>query len=331
VIAVVAAVMVMPTMPARLSAWTLPRGEGVSFGRSYADEAVPSARGGRPAPAMSSTLLLQPDVVPITSAARYPQLQPSLYQVQDGDTLSTIAERFHLDTKTLVWANEELAKHPDMVKAGQSLVILPLDAAYHTVAEGDTLEGIAAKYQVPAEAILAYKGNDIPDPAHLVVGSKLIVPGAVLPDPKPAVVEPPAPVVAPEDQAYSAPADQVHSGTGQFMWPEVALITQTFGWGHNGIDIAGPWGAPVVAADSGTVVLVAWWEYSYGYHVVIDHGGGLKTLYGHLSEIDVQAGQTVNKGDLIGREGSTGRSTGPHLHFEVTLDGQYVNPFNYLP
>ncbi|MCL4424356.1 MAG: peptidoglycan DD-metalloendopeptidase family protein [Firmicutes bacterium] len=122
-------------------------------------------------------------------------------------------------------------------------------------------------------------------------------------------------------------------GTGQYVWPTVGQITSGFGWRpgefHYGVDIAAPTGTPILAADSGTVVRAEWYA-GYGKMIVIDHGGGkVKTVYGHLSVILVDVGDTVEKGELIGKVGNTGRSTGPHLHFEIRIDGNPVNPLNY--
>lgn len=122
-------------------------------------------------------------------------------------------------------------------------------------------------------------------------------------------------------------------GTGQYVWPTVGQITSGFGWRpgefHYGVDIAAPIGTPVLAADSGTVVKAEWYA-GYGKMIVIDHGGGrVKTVYGHLSSILVDVGEVVEKGQLIGKVGNTGRSTGPHLHFEIRLDDVPVNPLNF--
>jgi murein DD-endopeptidase MepM/ murein hydrolase activator NlpD len=261
-----------------------------------------------------------------TTEGDYPQWESRVYRVESGDTLSGVAARFDLDMKTVLWANEALIKSPDSLSIGQELVILPVDGAYHTVAEGDTIESIAEKYKVEPSAILEYEGNDIKDPAHLVAGTKLIVPGADLPEPPPRVVAVPA-----QERTYSAAVANPQSGSGSYVWPVNGYISQGVRSGHVAIDIAGPQGTPIVAADDGTVTLVSWMRTSYGYHVIVDHGNGMQTLYAHMSRIDVEVGQDVSKGEVLGARGSTGRSTGPHLHFEVRQNGVKHNPFNYLP
>jgi murein DD-endopeptidase MepM/ murein hydrolase activator NlpD len=305
-----------------------------SFDQHSLDDREAARRGVAVAAPATDERFLERSALLRTSQAQYPQWQPQTYTVQDGDTLSTLAERFGLDQRTVVWANDALVQHPDQLSVGQQLVILPLNAAYHMVAEGDTLQSIAAKYQVPAETIIAYKGNAITDPNTLGVGSRLVVPGAALPDvPKPT----PVPRVASDasngnkGQTYTADADASQPGSGALAWPLDGMITQNYGGGHRGIDIYRPTGYAIYAADGGTVVLVSWLTYSYGYHIIIDHGNGLETLYAHMSEIEVEVGQVVTQGQEVGKVGTTGRVTGPHLHFEVLENGVHRNPFNYLP
>ena len=334
VIGVVALVAFFPGVSIPSGILSLPSGANMAANRDYIADAALSFRGQRARPAAIGARMLQREALPRTVAAEYPQVQPLIYQVQAGDTLSTIAAHFNLNQKTLVWTNESLILHEDELSLGQELVILPLDGAYHTVADGETLASIAAKYGASPETILTYPGNSIPDPDHLTVGAKLIVPGALLPDPpKPT----PVPRVVKADssssdgQTYTAqPGDSVNS-SGTMAWPLTGLITQGYRGYHQGVDVYQPLGTPVVAADNGTVVLVSWLRYSYGYHIIIDHGNGLETLYAHLSQIEVEVGQAVTKGQEVGKVGVTGRVTGPHLHFEVQENGVRRNPFSYLP
>ena len=133
-------------------------------------------------------------------------------------------------------------------------------------------------------------------------------------------------------QAHSTPADSTPSAAG-LIWPVQAPITSPFGWRwgrmHEGIDLGAAFGTPIVAAAPGTVIYAGWLG-GYGNLTVIDHGGGLATAYGHQSRIDVAVGQQVAQGQVIGAVGSTGHSTGPHLHFEVRVNGQAVDPLGYL-
>jgi murein DD-endopeptidase MepM/ murein hydrolase activator NlpD len=121
------------------------------------------------------------------------------------------------------------------------------------------------------------------------------------------------------------------SALGAFAWPVSGIISQGFKFYHKAIDIAAPIGTPIVAADSGRITVAGWPDNSgYGNRVMIEHGNGYVTLYGHMSKIAVVAGQSVNRGDLIGYVGSTGRSTGPHTHFEIRAGGSLQNPLNFL-
>jgi LysM repeat protein len=249
------------------------------------------------------------------------------YIVEPGDNLGKIAVEFDIEPETIMWANGNLAQNPDLLRPGQELVILPIDGVYHTVVKGDTLSSIAKKYKSEVEHIIACTYNNL-DPENPVIapGDKLIVPGGV------------KPYVARQVTAYNGPIPtDAKQGTGVFVWPITGRITDRFGfrtmsgrW-HNGLDIAGPSGSAVRAADSGFVVFAGWQGSGYGNLVIIDHRNGFVTYYAHLSTYYVNAGQSVGKGTVIAARGSTGNSTGPHLHFEIRYNGARKNPEMYLP
>jgi murein DD-endopeptidase MepM/ murein hydrolase activator NlpD len=245
------------------------------------------------------------------------------YEVKNGDTLSKIADTFGITVDTVLWENG--MDKSDSIKPGQKLRILPVTGVSHKVGRGETIYSIAKKYSAEPQAMVDFPFNTFSDNETfaLAVGQVIVVPDGKKPN-----------VVPVNPSAYIAqrtPNAGAVSGTGRFVWPIGGTITQRFAWYHQGLDIATAIGTPVLAADSGTVTIAGWPDNSgYGNRVMIDHGNGFTTLYAHLSKISVVAGQTVNRGDRIGAEGSTGRSTGPHLHFEIRKGGKLFNPLNYL-
>ena len=235
--------------------------------------------------------------------------QPSgemrFYTVQPGDTISAIATRHYMDQWPLLWTNE--LETDQTIRPGDKIRIPPQSGAGRTVQAGDTLESIAKKFSVDPAVIVAYPENKLQPGADLVVGTYLFVPGGTLPIPE----------LTP---GYA---------TGKLRWPARGRITDRYRPGHPGLDIAANHGVPIYAADGG-VVRSAFWNGNYGNQVVIDHRNGIVTSYSHLSGFAVGRGQLVAKGSRIGYNGSTGYSTGPHLHFEVIINGYYVDPLKKL-
>jgi len=245
------------------------------------------------------------------------------YTVAPGDTVSSIAQKFDISEDTIRWQNNLASK--DSIKAGQTLEILPVAGISHKVTKGDTVYSIGKKYDTSAQAIVDFPYNSFTNDEtfELAIGQTVIVPDGV----KPADI--PWSPIARVRQITPNAGTVVASGA--FVWPAGGTITQRFAWYHPGIDIANNASPAVLAADAGTVVGAGWLDgYGYGNRVVIDHGNGYRTLYAHLSQVWVVAGQTVNRGGAIGKMGSTGRSTGIHLHFEIISSGGQVNPLNVL-
>ena len=268
--------------------------------------------------------LSKPDMID-TAEAKIGSKSIREYVVGEGDTISKIASKFSISVNTILWANNLAAT--SYIKAGQKLTIPPVSGVLHKIVRGDTAAKVATKYDASADTIISF--NDL-DEKGLIAGQTIMVPGGRViytAKPRTSVAQSSGRTGT---QTYNA-GNNIAS-TGKMLWPSSCQrISQYFrGWLHTGIDIACPIGTSVKAADSGVVVRVQYGRTGYGYNVIISHGGGKQTLYGHLSRIDVEAGETVEKGEQIGLEGSTGRSTGPHLHFEVRINGSTVNPLSYI-
>jgi murein DD-endopeptidase MepM/ murein hydrolase activator NlpD len=233
-----------------------------------------------------------------------------IYTVQSGDSLWSIADQFGLDLDTLRWSNPELERNPDVLSVGTQLRILPVPGVYHLIAPGDTIETIAAQYGIAEADITRYPPNGLFPPYDLEKIEGLIVPfgrkDIIIP--KPAL-----------------------SAEFPLAWPIVGTVTGTFDESHPALDIGAPYGSTVYAAEAGTITYADWAQDGFGYTVIIDHGEGRQSWYVHLKGALLPAGNMVNRGTPIGEVGSTGHSTGPHLHFELHIDGERVNPSGYLP
>ncbi len=249
-----------------------------------------------------------------TQVSAKPRDQVILYAVQEGDTLASISQKFDVSVDSIKWSSDLKS---DELSIGQELKIPPVTGIVHKVKEGETIYSIAKKYKTEPQKIANWIFNDFSDldTFAINIGQILIVPDGVQPE-APAIFIPAPPVFA--------------GGTGQFQWPTGGLITQYYVWYHRGIDIANSAAPGIAAADSGVVTLVEYLRWGYGQHVMIDHGNGFITLYGHMSEIYVKPGDRVSRGQTIGRMGSTGRSTGTHLHFEIRRGNELVNPLPFL-
>jgi murein DD-endopeptidase MepM/ murein hydrolase activator NlpD len=246
--------------------------------------------------------------------------------VETGETISSIANRYGLETSTVLWANNLTSS--STVKPGQELQILPIDGVRHKVKRGETIYSIGKKYSLEdtqVQVIVDYPFNEFlnDETFELATGQWLMIPGGVKPNTQVAVQRTVVSNYTPDAGAITA--------TGNFVWPAAGRITQGYSFYHKAIDIANRSAGPILAADGGTVIIAGWVDNSgYGNRVVIDHGNGYVTLYAHLSVVQVKPGQRVNRGDVIGQMGSTGRSTGTHLHFEIRRGSILENPFNYL-
>lgn len=265
------------------------------------------------------------------------------YTVELGDSLFAIADNFGLKPETILWGNfDTLQDNPHTLQPGQQLNILPVNGTYHQWREGESLYKVAEYYGVEALDIVQYPGNNLDiydfdlDNPSFEVGQMLIVPGG-----ERELVDYGPPAITRNNPAIASTYGPGHCGTiytgavgvGYFLWPTTERWLSGYDYNpniHPAIDIAGSIGNQVWAADSGVVVYSGWSNYGYGNLVVIDHGNGWQTLYAHLNNIFVGCGQSVFQGDVIGGLGTTGNSSGPHLHFEMIYSGAKVNPWDFL-
>jgi murein DD-endopeptidase MepM/ murein hydrolase activator NlpD len=270
-----------------------------------------------------------------------PRTEIKTYTVQSGDTLFGIAEKFALEPETLVWGNPILKDDPHLLRPGQELRIPPVDGVLRDVQPSDQLEVLARYYQVTVDDIVNWPGNDLDiDNPELKVGQVLMVPGGkrefvqfVIEYQDRKTVRRTNPASDPGPGACAGGYTGGAVGSGSFIWPANAhyLSGNNYWAGHLGIDIAAGVGDPIYTSDSGVVVFAGWSNWGYGLMVQVDHGNGFNTLYAHLSQYNVSCGQSVYQGNLVGLAGSTGNSSGPHLHFEVNYLGTRPNPWSYLP
>ena len=269
------------------------------------------------------------------------------YTVQDGDTIFGISQKYGLEPETVLWANYyTLLDDPHSLKPGQELNILPVNGTYHEWHKGEGLNGVAKYYGVKPEDIVNFAANNL-DPTtigdysnpNIKPGTFLIVPGG-----RREFVSWSAPLGITRNDTASArvlgqgwfdPISGGAVGFGTFVWPSNKHYLSGFDYSpktnHWGIDIAGSEGEGVYATDAGVVVYSGWNEFGYGNMVMIDHGNGFQSLYAHLSQIYRFCGQSVGQGEGIGAIGTTGRSSGPHLHFEIMTATYKTNPWDLLP
>jgi murein DD-endopeptidase MepM/ murein hydrolase activator NlpD len=259
-----------------------------------------------------------------TLVSESPKGEVTEYRVVDGDTVSSIAQKFGVTIDTIMWENN--LKSVDAIKVKQILRILPVTGVRYKVKRGETIYSIAKDYQVDPQNIIDYPFNTFSNDETfaLSAGQDLMIPDGI--KPKEVIID-----TARYAARTVAPIPGV-VGEGNFMWPTGGVITQKFSWYHQADDIANPSNPPILAAQSGTVITAGWNAGGYGNYVIIDHGNGYKTLYGHMlnNSVLVKAGQKVSQGQRIGTMGSTGRSTGTHLHFEVKGPNGNINPLSVL-
>lgn len=264
---------------------------------------------------------------------RAPRTKPENYIVQEHDTIGTIAQHFAVNVGTILWNNNLTERQ--YIRPGDVLKIPPVSGMLVTIKKGDTLGGLAGKYAVDAAEITTF--NNIAPTEQLAIGTELMIPGGRPSQiiqtqtqiagrdgiPRNPIGFNPAPK-PPDENVANVPATRL-------LWPTSGrVITQYYGWKHTGIDIDGDYSSPIYASADGVVEKAGWNSGGYGLMILIDHPNGMKTRYGHASKMYVKAGDTVKKGQVIAMVGTTGRSTGTHLHYEVYSKDKRGNPLAYI-
>ena len=276
---------------------------------------------------------------PLTPVISRPRKDVISYTVQAGDTLFGIAQQFSLQPESILWANADLKDNPDLLSVEMEIAVPPVDGILHTVKKGDTLDSVALKYKVTPDVIVKAPWNNLISGQDVPVGMTLVVPGGkreMVVWQLPATNKPAPGATGAYGWSNAGQCLNVAVrplGTGKFVWPANShwVSGNPYAWWHQGIDLAGNVGDAVYAADAGTVVWAGPNSWGYGNMIMLDHGNGWQTLYAHLSQVNIRCGQQILQGAWIGAVGSTGRSTGPHLHFETRHNGALPNPLSSLP
>jgi len=269
-----------------------------------------------------------------------PRYDPVYYRVERGDALFSIAKEFNLKPETILYSNKDtLNDDPHSLSPGMQLVIPPIDGLYYTWKSKDTVDLVAKEFKTNADDILYFPGNklDVTDP-KIPSGTLVMIPGG-----KRELIDWASFIPTVSRGKTGAGTGTSNIGTQScnggpvgsgFIWPTNGphtLSGNDYGPAHLGIDISAPAGTPILAASAGVVVIAqGGYNYGYGNFIEIDHGNGYATIYAHLSQINVSVCQGVGAGQLIGLAGSTGNSTGSHLHFEIRNGGANINPWELL-
>jgi murein DD-endopeptidase MepM/ murein hydrolase activator NlpD len=295
-------------------------------------------------PATSTELSRQTDSH--TNIPTRPRTDITTYTVQGGDSFTGIAAKFNLTLETLVFSNPYLNDDVHSLRPNQQLLIAPVNGVIRYVQKADTLESLAKFYKVDVDAIVNWPGNKTdlstlkpsePIVSKMPENSLLMIPGGTR-----GIVGRPVVTISKQTRYVISDAGPGQCpggytggavGSGTFAWPVTtrSLSGNNYTSVHLAVDLAAAMGQAIFAADSGVVTFAGWSNWGYGNMVVLDHGNGWQTLYAHLSQWNVGCGQSVLKGNIVGLGGSTGNSTGPHLHFEMNINGTRPNPLAYLP
>lgn len=272
--------------------------------------------------------------VDIEEGPQAPRTKTETYIVQDGDTLASIARQFGVNVGTLLWSNN--LSERQYIRPGDPLKIPPVSGVLLTIKKGDTIAKLAKKYAGDEAEIKEFNG--VLDETTLALGTEIMIPNGRVPLPEQTLI-----AISGRSQERAptsggvlssrkpANADDAGVPKTRLLWPTSGrVITQYYGWRHTGVDIDGDFTSPLYAAYDGVVQTAGWNSGGYGLQTVVKHPNGMTTRYAHASKLFVKAGDEVARGQVIAMMGSTGRSTGSHLHFEVYVNGKRVNPLGYI-
>jgi len=301
---------------------------------------LPAYEGVAPVEGISKSAEVHTDA-PVTSRNDFQE-----HTVVTGDTLFGIAEKFGIDALSILWTNfNVLYDNPAAIYPGQVLTIPPIDGAFYTWQPNDGLNGVSNGLKVTPDAIIDWPTNnlsyetigDYSNP-NIEIGTVIFVPGGEK------IFQDWTQYIFPRGEVSESniggdgkcgPISSGPVGTGLFIWPANDPTISGFNFSpesnHWGIDVSGDLYDPLYSVDGGVVVYAGWNDWGYGNVVAIDHGNGFQSVYAHLESFNVGCHSFVTQGDVIGQMGSTGNSSGPHLHYELVLNGGRVNPHNYLP
>jgi murein DD-endopeptidase MepM/ murein hydrolase activator NlpD len=267
--------------------------------------------------------------------ARAPRTRTETYAVKEGDTIGSIAQNFNVNVGTILWSNNLTERQ--YIRPGDTLKIPPVSGVLVTVKKGDTITKLASRYDGNADEIRDF--NRIADESTLALGTEIMIPGGRPLAPEQTIIA----IASRARESSSAqasalsnikkPADANDAAlpSARLLWPTSGhVITQYYGWKHTGVDIDGDFASPLYAAYDGVVSTAGWNTGGYGLQIVVKHPNGMMTRYAHASKIFVKNGEAVKRGQVIAMMGSTGRSTGSHLHFEAYVNGKRVNPLAYI-
>ncbi len=287
---------------------------------------LPQAQVNLPTPTSTITMTTNEETALMATALSEEALQEGPrtkvieYTVEEGDTISGIAEKFQISVASILWSND--LTYYSVIRPGKTLKILPTTGLIHTIKKGDTISSLAKKYKAEEDKIL--EANKLTSANQISIGQDLIIPDGI----KPAAV---ITAHTTPTTIFTPPKSSPENANTKLLWPTTTkAITQYYWWRHPAIDIGGKSGTPIYAAESGTVEIAGWSSGGYGYYIIINHGNSIKTLYAHASKLYVQKGENVSRGQTIMAMGTTGWSTGPHLHFEVRVNGYKQNPLSYI-